>query len=361
MSNAQASPRIEPFEVRGDAVALVPLAPSDARDVTEAVQDPEIVRWTTIPAPYALSDAQWWTGRAAHEWAVGVPHWSIRSAATGAFLGALTLFHPGPDTFEVGYWMAAAHRGHGYMTEAVRLGATAAFEQLGARRVQWKAMVGNWGSWKPVWRNGFRREGTIRALTDTKGGVTDHWSAALIRGDLLHPAAPWDGPGAHGPEAGPALDPSRPQELVAQFHRVYAMPDRRASGEAPTLDYPRLDMRMRLIAEEFSELVGAVYGPAARALVEDGYRRGADADDGTRDLVEAADALADMVYVIYGMALESGMDLDAVLGEVQASNLSKLMPDGSVLLRSDGKVLKGPGSFRPDVRRALGLPPVPPT
>jgi len=356
MTSPHATTRIEPIEVIGDTVTLVPLALSDARDVTEAVQDPEIQRWTTVPRPYTLSDGRWWTGRADHEWTVGQPHWAIRSTADGAFLGSLTLFHPGPGTFEVGYWMAAAHRGHGYMTQAVQLATTTAFERLGARRVQWKAMVGNWGSWKPVWRNGFRREGTIRALGDVRGGVADHWGAAIVRGDLMHPVAPWDGPGAGGADIGPSLDPSRPQELVAQFHRTYSLPNRVADGVDATLDHARVDMRMRLIAEEFSELVGAVYGPAARTLVEDGYQRAAAADDRTRDLVETADALADLVYVIYGMALESGIDLDAVLAEVQASNLSKLMPDGTVLLRSDGKVLKGPDFFRPNVRRALGLP-----
>ena len=79
-----------------------------------------------------------------------------------------------------------------------------------------------------------------------------------------------------------------------------------------------------------------------------------EADDGTRDIIETADALGDLVYVIYGMALESGIDLNRVLAEIQASNLSKLMPDGSVKLREDGKVLKGPNSFTPNIARALG-------
>ncbi|MCI1641974.1 MAG: GNAT family N-acetyltransferase [Actinomyces sp.] len=348
---------VEPFAVPGDRVRLVPLAPSDAEDVAVAVQDPEIPRWTTIRLPYSIDDARQWTGAAAGQWRDGSPHWSIRTADGDRFAGALTLFASGPSTWEVGYWMGSADRGRGYMTEAVRLATRTAFDELGAHRVQWKAIAGNWASWKPVWRAGYRREGVLRGLTDRSGAVFDHWSAAIVRGDLMQPAAPWDGPGAPGAEAAPALDPSRPQQLVAQFHRTYSMPDRLSERETPTLGYPRLDMRMRLIAEEFSELVGAVYGPAARALVEDGYRRGADADDSTRDVVETADALADMVYVIYGMALESGIDLDAVLAEVQASNLSKLMPDGSVKLREDGKVLKGPNFFRPDIRRALGLPP----
>jgi len=53
--------------------------------------------------------------------------------------------------------------------------------------------------------------------------------------------------------------------------------------------------------------------------------------------------------------LVSSGNLDSVLAEVQASNLSKLMPDGSVKLRDDGKVLKGPNFFAPNIARGLGL------
>ena len=144
-----------------------------------------------------------------------------------------------------------------------------------------------------------------------------------------------------------------PMELVLQFHRTYSTPIR--PFDDPTLDYERVGMRMSLIAEEFSELMGAVYGPRARAIVEAATAEAVAADDGTRDVIEAADSLADLVYVIYGMAIESGMDLDSVLAEVQASNLSKLMPDGSVKLREDGKVLKGPNFFQPNIARGLGL------
>ena len=113
-------------------------------------------------------------------------------------------------------------------------------------------------------------------------------------------------------------------------------------------------MRVSLIREEFAELLGAVYGKEARAIVEEATQRATAADDGTRDIIETADALGDLIYVIYGMALESGIDLNRVLAEIQASNLSKLMPDGSVKLREDGKVLKGPNFFTPNIARALG-------
>ena len=144
-----------------------------------------------------------------------------------------------------------------------------------------------------------------------------------------------------------------PMELVLQFHHTYSVPIRPFSD--PTLDYERMNMRMSLIAEEFAELMGAVYGPRARAIIEAATVEAVAADEGERDVIEAADALADLVYVVYGMAIESGMNLDSVLAEVQASNLSKLMPDGSVKLREDGKVLKGPNFFQPNIARGLGL------
>lgn len=146
-------------------------------------------------------------------------------------------------------------------------------------------------------------------------------------------------------------DSRRPQELVRQFHQVYNLPIEPV--HTPSCDRERIHMRMSLIAEEYAELTGALYGSKARELVEEAQRQAVAADDHTRDTVEAADALADLIYVIYGMALECGIDLEAVLNEVQASNLSKLGEDGKPIYREDGKVLKGPGFFSPDIAAVL--------
>lgn len=143
-----------------------------------------------------------------------------------------------------------------------------------------------------------------------------------------------------------------PEALVREFHAVYDLP---VATDAPSVDRERVHMRMALIAEEFSELVGAVYGKAARAAIEQAFQQAVSADDGTRDVVETADALGDITYVVYGMALEMGIPMEKVLGEIQASNLSKLGADGKPIYREDGKVLKGPGFFQPNIRRALGL------
>jgi predicted HAD superfamily Cof-like phosphohydrolase len=73
------------------------------------------------------------------------------------------------------------------------------------------------------------------------------------------------------------------------------------------------------------------------------------------DLIGIADALADIVYVVYGTALTYGIDLGPVLQEVHRSNMSKLTSDGKPLIRDDGKVLKSEQYFPPDIASALGL------
>lgn len=148
-------------------------------------------------------------------------------------------------------------------------------------------------------------------------------------------------------------DPRRPQELVRQFHEVYGLPI--LLGSRPSADNERVHMRMGLVSEEYQELTEALYGEKAGEIISRAIEEARAADDHTRDTVEVADALADLVYVIYGMALELGIDLDEVLREVQASNLSKLGEDGKPIYREDGKVLKGPGFFNPNIARVLGL------
>jgi len=146
------------------------------------------------------------------------------------------------------------------------------------------------------------------------------------------------------------MDGREPEALVREFHATYALP---VEAGAPSVDRDRVHMRMALIAEEFAELMTAVYGERAGRLAEEAFAAGVAADDGPRDVVGAADALGDLVYVLYGMALECGIPLPAVLAEIQRSNLSKLGADGLPVLRGDGKILKGPGYVPPDVAGVL--------
>ncbi len=73
------------------------------------------------------------------------------------------------------------------------------------------------------------------------------------------------------------------------------------------------------------------------------------------DLVEVADALGDMLYILCGTILEHGMQhiIEEVFDEIQRSNMSKLGADGQPIYREDGKVLKGPDYFKPNIRSIL--------
>ena len=69
------------------------------------------------------------------------------------------------------------------------------------------------------------------------------------------------------------------------------------------------------------------------------------------DLLEVADALADILYVTYGAGHAFGIDLDKCFEEVQNSNMSKLDENGKPIYNEDGKVMKGPKYFKPDLNK----------
>ncbi len=73
------------------------------------------------------------------------------------------------------------------------------------------------------------------------------------------------------------------------------------------------------------------------------------------DLVEVADALGDMLYILCGTIIEHGLQdkIDVVFNEIQHSNMSKLDQDGNPIYREDGKVLKGPNYFKPNITAIL--------
>lgn len=94
---------------------------------------------------------------------------------------------------------------------------------------------------------------------------------------------------------------------------------------------PQTELYMKLIQEEFDETL-------------DAFSKG--------DTIEVADGLADMVWVIMGLASSLGIPFDKVWDEVRASNMSKVV-DGKLIKREDGKVLKPEGYFRPDINAVL--------
>ena len=93
-----------------------------------------------------------------------------------------------------------------------------------------------------------------------------------------------------------------------------------------------ITLRLALIKEELSELEDAI---------------------DKKNITEVADALTDILYVTYGAGHSFGIDLDKCFEEVQKSNMSKLDKNGKPIYNKDGKVIKGPKYFKPNLKSIL--------
>ena len=76
-----------------------------------------------------------------------------------------------------------------------------------------------------------------------------------------------------------------------------------------------------------------------------------------KDMVEVANGVGDMLHILCGTIIEHGMQhkIDEVFSEIQNSNMSKLGDNGNPIYREDGKVLKGPNYFKPDIKGILDI------
>ena len=119
-------------------------------------------------------------------------------------------------------------------------------------------------------------------------------------------------------------------ERVREFMGTFGQ-EIKTSPEYPSEDIQKL--RIELIDEEFKEL------------------------QESNSLVDAADALTDLLVVIYGAGHAYGIDLDECFKEVHRSNMSKLGEDGKPIYREDGKVLKGPNYSEPNLKAVLDTHP----
>lgn len=121
-------------------------------------------------------------------------------------------------------------------------------------------------------------------------------------------------------------------EAVREFHESFGL----GVSELPQADLgEQVNMlRFNLMKEENEEYLEAVQN---------------------KDLVEIADALGDMLYILCGTILEHGLQhkIEEVFDEIQRSNMSKLGEDGKPIYREDGKVMKGPNYFKPNFEAIL--------
>ncbi|MFF2088657.1 GNAT family N-acetyltransferase [Nocardia sp. NPDC058176] len=167
---------------------------ADIDRIVECCQDPEVQRWTTIPAPYHRSDAEEFLDKVmAPGWASGSPTWAIRTVENGRVEGMIGLTGRGAGAGEIGFWLTPDHRGRGLMSRAVALVCDFGFaaDGLALDRIGWRAIVGNHPSAAVVRRNGFRYEGLARSGGVQRGVRVDEWHAARLPTD---PPGPVDWP-----------------------------------------------------------------------------------------------------------------------------------------------------------------------
>lgn len=121
---------------------------------------------------------------------------------------------------------------------------------------------------------------------------------------------------------------------VSEFHEAFQL----NAQQKPTVEIPqeRKKLRYELMKEENEEYLEAA---------------------SNNDIIEVADALGDMLYILCGTIIEHGMQdiIEDVFDEIQKSNMSKLAADGKPIYREDGKVLKGPQYFKPDFNTILKM------
>ena len=125
---------------------------------------------------------------------------------------------------------------------------------------------------------------------------------------------------------------NKPIEAVTKFHSAFGI----GIEKSPKANLPKeiSKLRFELMKEENEEYLKAVQN---------------------KNLVEIGDALGDMLYILCGTIIAHGFQdkIEPIFDEIQNSNMSKLGSDGKPIYRNDGKVLKGPNYFKPNIEKIL--------
>ena len=185
----QAGPAVvlpEQVELRdGDDLLLRRHRADDLDGIHEQCQDPETVRFTTVPHPYSRQDAEDYLALVVREWEAGATA-SFAVEVDGRFAGTVDLRMREGAWTEVGFGLAPWARGRGVTTRALRLALNWGFRELGLVGARWTARVGNDGSRRVAERCGFTVEGTVRGLLVLRGQRLDGWIGSLMADDLKH-------------------------------------------------------------------------------------------------------------------------------------------------------------------------------
>lgn len=309
---------------------LSPISRDDLEDVVQACQDPEISRFTQVPNPYTRQDADAFLDEVVPAIrAEGLEVWSIR-LQSGEFVGLIDVHEKQGHSAELGYWQRKEMRGNGFMQEAGL--AVREFVQQSSELefLYCRVATDNVASLRTAKGIGFVFHGIIPGMIFLQGQHRDaHYGTYWFNRD----------------DEVTRLQSA--ESAVREFHEKFRLPVRTDPASAKVAE---VETRLRLLAEECTELIAELKGSAAVSILKEAFAEVEDlalSDD--PDVVAVAHELGDAVYVLHGMAVEMNIPLEKVIGEIHRSNMSKLGADGTPVMRSDGKVLKGPDYRKPDI------------
>ncbi|HEX8630357.1 MAG TPA: GNAT family N-acetyltransferase [Catenuloplanes sp.] len=180
-----AAPPVLTVKAGAQELRLRAPAGRDLDALVASCQDPEAMRWTTVPQPYQRSDAEFFVHQhAPHQWAQGQGAVFVIAGPDDAHVGTMDLrLGTDPMVGEVGFLVAPQARGRGYASAALRAVAGWGFAALGLTRIEWRAHVGNTASRRVAEKAGFTVEGIARAGLAHHGQRRDVWVAARLADD----------------------------------------------------------------------------------------------------------------------------------------------------------------------------------
>jgi RimJ/RimL family protein N-acetyltransferase len=189
-------PAATPLEVRRDlsdgVVLLRQPIESDIPAITSGAGEPSVAFYTTVPSPYAESDAVWFLDHVRTCWEAGnIATFAVCAAdSPDALLGMIGLHdidqtgEPG-GIAEIGYWLRSSARGQGLMRRAARLLSAWGLDELGLSRINWVAAASNEASLNVVLACGYRYEGEVRRGMLQRGRRIDAWVGGLIAEEFI--------------------------------------------------------------------------------------------------------------------------------------------------------------------------------
>ncbi len=175
---------MQPVVLRTERFVLSAPGPADVDAVYAACQDPDVQRYTTVPVPYSVDDAaSFVTEYVAQSWAGDTEYvFGIRTEFEAPLMGVVSWQR---TRQAVGFWLGAAHRGDGVMTEALRGVLDWIFSHDEVELVHWEAYEGNLGSATVAQRTGFRWKGEgLCLVVDRTGAHPWGWLGELRRDEL---------------------------------------------------------------------------------------------------------------------------------------------------------------------------------